>query len=335
MPYKTYQEGARRSTRGSSTATATDDKDVEMKDVTNTAEEVNNESEGEEKKKPWFPRKKDGGVKKIPKEVQKRRRNYRLKKMLTPKAPLMILHELLGPCLQYEVSETVGPKASVPALYAAKTTYEEQTFSGIGPSKSIAKNICAEQVLQFITTKTCTKTEDEDEGNEENGDGDKPRKAPETDTPWVSLASLALFKLFNDWQAQGYVVPPGLIRGSQVHIPDHLTGTEGGAPGGEAGEGQGVGQPKPSKKQNTPKAEKTLPENAKDKHPVQLLNEMVGPLEYEQTGQTGTAPSCIFTLSVTVNGVSYTGQGKNKKEAKKAAAISAVGALYGVHYPTV
>ena len=38
---------------------------------------------------------KEGGVKKIPKEVLKRRRNYRLKKMLTPKPPMMVLFELV------------------------------------------------------------------------------------------------------------------------------------------------------------------------------------------------------------------------------------------------
>ena len=69
------------------------------------------------------------------------------------------------------------------------------------------------------------------------------------------------------------------------------------------------------------------------KHPVQLLNEMSGPLVYEQTGQTGVPPNCIFTMAVTVNGTTYSGQGKSKKEAKKAAAISAVAEIYSVHYP--
>jgi len=62
---------------------------------------------------------------------------------------------------------------------------------------------------------------------------------------------------------------------------------------------------------------------------------MAGPLIYEQTGQTGTPPSCIFTLSVTVNGETFSGEGKSKKEAKKAAAVNAVGSLYNIYYPTV
>ena len=63
------------------------------------------------------------------------------------------------------------------------------------------------QVLQYITTKSClgakdNEGDDEDmEGNQENGEKSKQPEL-ESETPWVSLASLALFKLFNDWQAQ-------------------------------------------------------------------------------------------------------------------------------------
>ena len=62
-----------------------------MKDVTNTeyTEEMkleDAEGGGAEKKKPsWLNRSKEGGIKKLPKEVVRRRRNFRLKKMLTPK----------------------------------------------------------------------------------------------------------------------------------------------------------------------------------------------------------------------------------------------------------
>ena len=63
------------------------------------------------------------------------------------------------------------------------------------------------QVLQYITTKSCLGAKDDEgddedvEGNQENGEKSK-RPEMESETPWVSLASLALFKLFNDWQAQ-------------------------------------------------------------------------------------------------------------------------------------
>merc|ERR1712192_304962 len=363
MPYKTYQEGSRRSTRAAKEepeAVKTEElpaKDVEMKDVTNTeyTEEMKlegAEGDGAEKKKPsWLNRSKEGGIKKLPKEVVRRRRNFRLKKMLTPKAPIMVLNELLGQTkVIYEVSEpTPQLIRTQPALYTARTEYDNQKFTGLGPRKEIAKNICAEQVLQYITTKSCLGAKDEDgddedmDGNQENGDKSK-RPEMESETPWVSLASLALFKLFNDWQAQGYQLPPGIFRGpsgsgpSMANVnPAAISAKVAAASRAAVAASQPPQAATPNapkqKKPPAPKGEKTLPENPQTKHPVQLLNEMTGPLVYEQTGQTGVPPNCIFTMAVTVNGTTYSGQGKSKKEAKKAAAISAVAELYCVHYP--
>eukprot|EP00090_Calanus_glacialis_P046296 TRINITY_DN9020_c0_g1_i1.p1 TRINITY_DN9020_c0_g1~~TRINITY_DN9020_c0_g1_i1.p1 ORF type:complete len:343 (+),score=95.71 TRINITY_DN9020_c0_g1_i1:87-1115(+) len=339
MPYKTYQQPTpKRPTRGSVAAAATSDpqatlveakcEDTEMKEyVEDVSEDTGNEVEnGVEKKKPWLQRTKEGGVKKVPKDVQKRRRNYRLKKMLTPKAPIMVLHELLGQSsVNYEILEPGQPAMrNMPQLYTAKTVYEDQTFTGMGPSKSIAKNVCAEHVLQYITTTTCLKKPVKQE-DQENGSPNNKRNQ-ESDTPWVSLASLALFKLFNDWQSQGYEIPVEMLKGggpekllAQGEQPSSVMTAPGATP------------PKPKKA--TVKAEKVLPENPTEKHPVQLLNEMNGPLIYEQTGQTGVPPNCIFTLTVTINEVSYSGQGKSKKEAKKAAAQAALAAIYEVEYP--
>ena len=166
---------------------------------------------GEAKKRPWPQRVKDGGVKKLPKEVLKRRRNFRLKKMVTPKAPVMILHELVGSTLQYEVSDLghfEHPIKTMPTLYMARVVHEGVEFIGKGPSKSIAKNIAAEQVLQFITTKSCSAPSLESEGG----------PSLETDTPWSALASLAMFKLFNDWQAQGYQLVITITNSHQLHF---------------------------------------------------------------------------------------------------------------------
>jgi len=337
MPYKTYQAPpAKKTTRGSVAAAAVVDpqatlvvknEDTEMKDV---SEETGTENEnGIEKKKPWLQRTKEGGVKKIPKDVQKRRRNYRLKKMLTPKAPIMVLHELLGQAsVNYEtVDPEQPPMRSMPQLFTVKAVYEDQTFSGMGPSKSIAKNVCAEHILQYITTKSCLKKPENEENQENGSPNSKNNRNQESDTPWVSLASLALFKLFNDWQSQGYEIPVEMIKGSSERILGQAQTEKATA----AQENAGASNPKPKKA--AVKAEKVLPENPTEKHPVQLLNEMNGPLIYEQTGQTGTPPSCIFTLTVKVNETPYAGQGKSKKEAKKAAAQAALTALWGVQYP--
>merc|ERR1712025_1320904 len=255
----------------------------------------NGEANGDlAKKKPW-QRIKEGGVRKIPKDVQKRRRNFRLKKMIIPKAPVMILHELLGSTVHYDVADPIPPQPGmvgiVPMLFIAKTIYQGNEFLGKGPSKSIAKNICAEQVLQFITTQSCTKQSQdamETDAESEKIEGDEKKSNNfETDTPWSALASLAMFKLFNDWQAQGYSLPPELMRGSGL------------TPGPGCGQvimfGDGP-QPLTESKQKLKKEkvhgetqpavrpDKELPPNFMDKHPVQLLNEMKGQLEWEELG---------------------------------------------------
>ena len=45
---------------------------------------------------------------------------------------------------------------------------------------------------------------------EAEGGGAGAREDP---TPWTALASLGLFKLFNDWQSQGVQLPPELLMG--------------------------------------------------------------------------------------------------------------------------
>jgi len=281
------------------------------------------------KKNPWSQKVRDGKVTKVPKEIQKRRRNFRLKKMIAPKAPVMILHEMLGSAVTYEVADPIMPQGPhMPQLFRARAVYQDTEFLGQGPSKSIAKNICAEQVLQYITTQSCSKQTDtmETEDEEKKGAG-----SFETDTPWSALASLAMFKLFNDWQAQGYSLPPELMRGSGL------------TPGPGCGQvimfGDGP-QPVTESKQKQKKEklegetqpavrpDKELPPNFKDKHPVQLLNEMKGQLEWEEVGQEGNAPNCVFSLAVRVEDNLYTGQGRSKKDAKKAAAMSALSSLY-------
>merc|ERR1711874_932550 len=83
------------------------------------------------------------------------------------------------------------------------------------------------------------------------------------------------------------------------------------------------------------KPAKEMPSNPTEKHPVQLLNELSGSLEYVLTGEEGELPNGkVFTITVEVQGVKYSGKGKNKKEAKKAAAIEALAAAYKINYPS-
>ena len=59
---------------------------------------------------------------------------------------------------------------------------------------------------------------------------------------------------------------------------------------------------------------------------------MKGPLEYEETKREGEPPSLIFTMSVKVGEAAYSGVGKSKKDAKKAAAQAALLATYNITF---
>merc|ERR1711956_164959 len=101
----------------------------------------------------------------------------------------------------------------------------------MGPSKQIAKNICAEHVVQYVVTKKCT------ESKVKVVPTDPESKPPmEDETPWLQLASLALFKLFNDWQAQGFVIPNELMKN-----PNEAGNTGNGTVVPDTGNGNGNG----------------------------------------------------------------------------------------------
>ena len=215
--------------------------------------------------------------------------------MIIPKAPVMILHELLGSTVQYEVADPIPPQPGiggiVPMLFIAKTVYQDNEFMGKGPSKSIAKNICAEQVLQFITTQSCSKQSQEametDADTEKNEAGEEKKSNNfETDTPWSALASLAMFKLFNDWQSQGYQLPSELMKQGSIFSEKQCPPPPAGHPAvtgtwsHDTPPGNLEQAPAPEKKQKPKKekvkkekgeeGEKVLPENHMDKHPVQV-----------------------------------------------------------------
>jgi len=287
--------------------------------------DTNLPSNGDAKEVPaWLTKIKEGGVKKVPKDVQKRRRNFRLKKMLTPKPPMMVLFELVNHTKVQFDNFIADPMSR---LLKVTAHYDGKSFEGIGPNKSIAKNICSEQILQHIAFKSCVKNAESPEESRTGSHG-------EEETPWTALASIALFKLFNDWQSQGVVLPAELMRKSgqvsaNVTHDDPMTGSG-------PGEIKQEADPKPAKKKTSPTGEpKQLPENPTSRHPVQLLNEMEAGIAYNAT-VSGTPPNCMFTMTVTCQcGQSFSGSAKNKKDAKKLAAQNALAAVYNVIYPQV
>jgi len=347
--------------------------------------------------KKFFP-KKFGGIAKskpLPAAIRKKRINFRLRKLLSPKSPLMVVNEMVG-SVSYNFIDAPaggGMAPGIPHLFTAQCVVDDQTFSGTGPSKQIAKNICAEHVIQYVVTKKCNENRNKppvvdqqmadpnvqpsvpgfgDDGTAPPGDGDAPKynRQIEDETPWLQLASLALFKLFNDWQAQGYVIPAELLKNpNDPNNPTNIPQQAGQKPNQnpnpvikpEPGFNQNpnpVIKPEPGFYQNlkpwvkpepvipkqdvqmghapapkAPKKAKEIPANPTDRHPVQLLNELKGGVVFSVVGTTGVTPNIIFTMGCEVDGQQYQGVGRNKKDAKKHCAMEALKALYNIQYP--
>ena len=152
----------------------------------------------------------------------------------------------------------------------------------------------------------------------------------EDDTPWLQLASLALFKLFNDWQAQGFVIPQDLMKNN-----NEIAGN--GAQMAATGNGNGTMDVNmaaaPKAEGQKPKQAKKMPDNPTERHPVQLLNELRGGVTFVVAGSSGVTPNIIFTLGCEIDGTQYTGVGRNKKDAKKHCAMEALKVLYNIQYP--
>jgi len=327
MPYRNYAKPATTAAGAPEATTNIEGVVVKNEDQPKTQTAQSNGNGENAKELPaWLTKIKEGGVKKIPKDVQKRRRNFRLKKMLTPKPPMMVLFELV-PHTEIQFENFIADPMT--RLLRITARYDGRVFEGIGPSKSIAKNICSEQILQHIAFKSCQK--DAEKENPNSG------SHGEEETPWTALASIALFKLFNDWQSQGVQVPQEMMRGSKpgVMAPVSFPIKEEDSEMKDLSGGNSVSmlpQFEQKAKPKVPAAKKALPENPTSRHPVQLLNEMEGQLAYE-TQTTGAPPHVVFQISVTLNDKTYSGSAKNKKDAKKYAAQAALAAIYNVIYP--
>merc|ERR1712200_272505 len=96
--------------------------------------------------------------------------------------------------------------------------------------------------------------------------------------------------------------------------------------------------PKPKiKKKKKPRVvdgveiKKELPDDAASRHPVMMLHEMKGQLDYEISSE-GDCPNAVYHCTVEVDGQRFTGSFRNKKEAKKLAAANAMSVLYNVTY---
>jgi len=133
MPYRNYAKPATTAAGAPEATTNIENVVVKHEDQPKTQTAQSNGNGENTKELPaWLTKIKEGGVKKIPKDVQKRRRNFRLKKMLTPKPPMMVLFELVPHTeIQFEnfIADPVIVDAPfVPSAHGCPNTRDYKPF---------------------------------------------------------------------------------------------------------------------------------------------------------------------------------------------------------------
>ncbi|XP_076279952.1 uncharacterized protein LOC143208900 [Lasioglossum baleicum] len=300
---------------------------INIPDVKNDDQVPENTDVDMQEQQPRWRRKVPGF--RVNKRLKRLRLNQRLRKTLQPKNAIMVLNEMKAG-VQFTFPETQGMPNS---LYLVHAELDGKTYVGQGLSKPLARQNAAENALKALLLEKMTaaslkaRIDAESDGllnqstdssivskddNSEEGPTPMDTNVDETDEiPWSSLASFALYKLFLEWHNQGTSVPV-----SRPGLPSPVKGVK-------------------KEIAHVPKApvQKELPPNATNIHPVMLLNQMRPGLTYVELNRVGNPPNTMFTLAVEIDGVEYTGTAKNKKDAKKIAAKSALLALYSLNYP--
>ncbi|XP_071521659.1 double-stranded RNA-specific editase 1-like isoform X2 [Panulirus ornatus] len=293
------------------------------------------EQQQETRKRPW---EKLGGVKVKRKKVPGAK-NLKIRRYVQPKNAVMCLNEL-RPGVTYNTEQEGG----VGQPFCISVEVDGQKYRGFGSSKQLAKQASAEAALISFVKPPVTSTE--------NAEEDK--------TPWATLASFAIYKLFNDWregrvgtcpppsQAYGTALPPGfqaflnqnMGANSAVKeeppqatafteaITAHLGGRTTIAPVADGKQEANSSLPA-TDPVKVPNPAKQVPENAANMHPVMVLHQMKPGLQYN-VNQTSHESKPFFTVSVELDGKEFTGEGPNVKKAKFFLAKEAIQGLYGI-----
>lgn len=236
--------------------------------------------------------------------------NIRLRRMISPKPPVLILEELAmqeHTDLSYNFLEPVSEGGL--QFFTCEVTVHGAVFTGTGPSKPIAKNIASEGAIHAFITNSVS-----------SGEPNPDAEDVADNAPWKALASLGLFKLFNDWQSQGYSLPQQFMS-TPNPVQKVIPNTE--------QQFTTFNNPTSSPSSFIQKAAK-MPEDPTSKHPVMLLNELHPGVPFD--GSLGLVPGNLFSMTVEVQGRSFQGTGKSKKEAKKACALAALKSLHNIEY---
>ena len=253
--------------------------------------------------------------------------NHNMKQLVAPKAPNKVLNEMVGGGVKFEYTENppLPPGmmlGDVPNMHTLITDINGETSTGTGPTHEIAKNICSEHAIMSLVTKRYENM------NSLAAKGVKTKENMMLEDETVfELASLAIFKMLNEWEARGYELPRGveevLYANSNQFVPvKQRMNWIRGSNLGYSTPLQGAGRKRPMQSPEQGSLEQ--------KNPVAFLNEIRGNVEYSQLGSWGTGANLVFSMGVNIDGVPYSGTGPSKKEAKRNCARDVLAKLYKI-----
>lgn len=269
-------------------------------------------------------------------EQRSRIENNNLKQLVAPKPPHKILNEMMGGKVAYEYAENppLPPGAEqFDEVHTLTVEIDGEKSSGTGPSHDIAKNICSEHAIMGVVARRY------DAINEmvTKGLKSKDELLLEDETPF-ELASMAIYKMLNEWEAKGYELPQDLediLYTSHLYLPvkERLSWIR----GSNLGYFTPIEGPKAAN-QRPGMRKKPMQMPSQDaigqKNPVAFLNEIRGQVEYVELGAYGQTPdNMTYTVGTNIDGVPYSGVGESKKDAKKNCAIDVLTRLYRINVP--
>lgn len=253
-----------------------------------------------------------------------------MKQLVAPKPPHRILNEMVGGGVKFEYTENppLPPGMFLDEganLHTLLTEVEGDTSTGTGPTHEIAKNICAEHAIQGVVSRRYSAI---NSGATKDGKN-REEMLLEDETPF-ELASIAIFKMLNEWEAGGFELPQAIsdvLYSQQMFVPVKqrlawIRGSNMGFSTPIVGGVNTAGRKRPM----------TMPTSGsiEQKNPVSFLNEIRGTVDYILLGTWGTGPQQVFTMGANIDGVPYSGNGPNKKDAKKACAKDILLKLYSI-----
>ncbi|XP_039498171.1 double-stranded RNA-specific editase 1 [Drosophila santomea] len=244
---------------------------------------------------------------------KKLRQNRQLRKSMLPKNALMALNEVKGVTIS-DFTIDSNPDGG----FTAVVTVNTNQYEGKGLSKMTAKNAACEKAWRdFIIAKMTPKpprvqhSEVDGDTNEDEAD------APEDDLPMLNLASFAIYKLFAEWEREGYVVP-------EMHPSANAAQ--------QAGGDAGTPVPALPKEPKKPPVRTELPSGWETMHPATILCIMRPGLNYVDYGSSGDKPNVMQHLGITVDNQEFQANGRSKKIARRNVAVEVCNSLFGTNF---